>query len=65
STTGPKYSDQSCSPLGVTWSVRPQCAKVNINSVGEWCKNNEFKEDHAHGVRKLVVNPKLLSPISK
>ncbi|MDH5301517.1 MAG: delta-class carbonic anhydrase [Gammaproteobacteria bacterium] len=63
STTGPKYSEQSCSPLQVTWSVRPQCAKVDINSVGEWCKANDFKEDHAHGVRKLVTNPKLLSEI--
>jgi hypothetical protein len=65
STTGPKYSEQACSPLHVTWSVRPQCAKLDINSVGEWCKSNEFKEDHAHGVRKLVVNPTLLSPIEK
>ncbi|MBT0960436.1 delta-class carbonic anhydrase [Denitromonas iodatirespirans] len=65
STTGPKYTDQTCSPLQVTWSVRPQCAKLDINSVGEWCKNNAFKEDHAHGVRKLVTNPKLLAPITK
>lgn len=63
STTGPKYSEQSCSPYQVTWSVRPQCAKVDINTVGEWCKGNAFDEDHAHGVRKLVTNPKLLSEI--
>lgn len=63
STTGPKYSEQVCSPLQVTWSVRPQCAKVDINSLGEWCKGNAFEEDHAHGVRKLVTNPKLLSNI--
>lgn len=63
STTGPKYSDQNCSPYQVTWSVRPQCAKLNINSVGEWCKGNVFDEDHAHGVRKLVTDPKLLSEI--
>jgi len=63
STTGPKYSEQSCSPLQVSWSVRPQCAKLDINSVGEWCKDNAFNEDHAHGVRKLVVNPRLLSEI--
>jgi len=63
STTGPKYTEQSCSPLQVTWSVRPQCAKLDINSLGEWCDNNEFSEDHAHGVRKLVTNPKLLSII--
>lgn len=64
STTGPSYSDSTCSPYQVTWSVRPKCAKVDINSVGKWCKEgNAFKEDHAHGVRKLVTNPKLLSEI--
>jgi len=64
STTGPKYSEQQCSPLQVGWSVRPHCAKLDINSVGEWCKDNAFNEDHAHGVRKLVTNPKLLSTIN-
>ena len=63
STTGPKYSEQTCSPLQVTWSVRPRCAKVDINSVGRWCKQNAFEENHAHGVRKLVTNIKLLSKI--
>lgn len=63
STTGPSYSDSTCSPLQVTWSVRPQCAKVDINSVAKWCKGNAFKEDHAHGVRKLVAVPALLSEI--
>lgn len=63
STTGPKYNNQECSPLQVTWSVRPQCAKVDINSVAKWCKKNTFKEDHAHGVRKLVTVPSLLSEI--
>lgn len=64
STTGPKFTEQQCSPLQVSWSVRPQCAKVDINSLGEWCKDNVFKENHAHGVRKLVINPKLLSKIN-
>ena len=63
STTGPKYNDQACSPLLVSWSVRPSCAKVDINSVGKWCEKNAFGEDHAHGVRKLVADPKLLSTI--
>ena len=64
STTGPIYDDRTCSGLKVTWSVRPQCAKLDINSVGAWCKaGNVFAEDHAHGVRKLVTNPKLLAPI--
>jgi len=63
STTGPSYSEQTCSPMQVTWSVRPQCAKVDINSVGKWCEDNAFEEDHAHGVRKLVTSSKLLSEI--
>jgi hypothetical protein len=64
STTGPKYTEQTCSPLQVTWSVRPQCAKLDINSIAKWCESNVFEEDHAHGVRKLVTDPKLLSPIN-
>lgn len=63
STTGPKYNDQVCSPLQVTWSVRPDCAKLDINSLGKWCESNVFEEDHAHGVRKLVTHPDLLSEI--
>ena len=60
STTGPGYNEKG-SPFQVSWSVRPKVAKVNIESVGQWCKGNVFKEDHAHGVRNLVVNPRLLS----
>lgn len=63
STTGPGYNETG-SPYQVTWSVRPDVAKVNIATVGEWCQGNAFKEDHAHGVRNLVTNPKLLSPIT-
>jgi len=63
STTGPAYHDQICSPLQVTWSVRPQCAKIDINSLGDWCKSNVFEEEHGHGVRKLVTDPSLLSEI--
>lgn len=62
STTGPAYNEQG-SPFQVSWSVRPKVAKVNIETVGEWCKGNTFKEDHAHGVRNLVTNPELLSKI--
>lgn len=62
STTGPSYNEQG-SPLQVSWSVRPKVAKVNIETVGQWCKGNAFNEDHAHGVRNLVMNPELLSPI--
>jgi hypothetical protein len=62
STTGPGYNEKG-SPFQVTWSVRPQVAKVNIKTVGKWCQGNVFKEDHAHGVRNLVMNPALLSQI--
>ena len=64
STTGPDYNEKG-SPLQVTWSVRPNVAKVYIASVNEWCKGNVFNEDHAHGVRNLVTNPDLLSEISQ
>ena len=63
STTGPGYNEEG-SPFQVNWNVRPQVAKVSIKSVGEWCKGNAFEEDHAHGVRNLVQNPKLLSSIN-
>ncbi|WP_202984496.1 delta-class carbonic anhydrase [Thiomicrorhabdus xiamenensis] len=62
STTGPGYNEKG-SPFQVSWSVRPKVAKVNIETVGQWCQGNDFKEDHAHGVRNLVINPDLLSPM--
>lgn len=62
STTGPGYNE-SGSPFQVTWSVRPEVAKVSISSVDTWLKGNTFDEDHAHGVRNLVKNPDLLSHI--
>ncbi|WP_244556723.1 delta-class carbonic anhydrase [Enterovibrio nigricans] len=62
STTGPSYNEAG-SPFQVTWNVRPNVAKVNIDTVGEWCEGNAFDEDHAHGVRNLVVNKDLLSEI--
>ena len=64
STTGPSYNEAG-SPFQVTWSVRPKVTKVNIASVGAWCQGNDFKEDHAHGVRNLVVHPDLLSAIER
>lgn len=63
STTGPDFNE-AASPLQVTWNVRPKVAKVNIATVGEWCKGNAFEEDHAHGVRNLITNPELLSEIN-
>ncbi len=64
STTGPSYDNQNtCSPYQVTWSVRPACAKLDINSLHAWCADNVFDEDHAHGSRLLVEDPALLSEI--
>ncbi len=63
STTGPSYTAQKCSPYQVTWSVRPQCAKLDIASLDAWGRDNVFKEDHAHGVRELVTAPALLAEI--
>lgn len=62
STTGPGYNEKA-SPFQVTWGVRPEVAKVDIASVEAWLKENVFDEDHAHGVRNLVLNTDLLSKI--
>ena len=65
STTGPKYTQSVCSPVKVTWSVRPRCAKLDIGSLNRWAEQgNVFNEDHSHGVRQLVTAPELLSPIT-
>lgn len=65
STTGPSYnSSDKCSSPKVTWSVRPQCAKVDVSTVNEFLSGKSvFKEDHSHGVRQLVTKPELLAPI--
>ncbi|MEM1175286.1 MAG: delta-class carbonic anhydrase [Pseudomonadota bacterium] len=64
STTGPSYDQSTCSPAKVTWSVRPMCAKVDIQSLHRWAEDgNVFEENQSHGVRQLVTAPELLSPI--
>ncbi len=64
STTGPSYTQEVCSPAQVTWSVRPRCAKLDINSLHRWAESgNVFNETKSHGVRQLVTAPELLSPI--
>jgi len=64
STTGPSYTQSACSPLEVTWAVRPSCAKLDINSLNEWAESgNVFNETKSHGVRQLVTAPQLLSEI--
>lgn len=62
STTGPGYNEKG-SPYHVTWNVRPNVVKIDIASVGAWLRDNRFNEDHAHGVRNLVINSDLLSAI--
>ena len=64
STTGPSFDQSTCSPLKVTWSVRPNCARVDIGSLHRWAEQgNVFNETKSHGVRQLVTAPELLSPI--
>jgi hypothetical protein len=64
STTGPSYTQSSCSPFQVNWSVRPMCKKVDIASLHAWAESgNVFEETESHGVRQLVTAPELLSPI--
>lgn len=63
STTGPSYDQAKCSPLQVSWSVRPSCMKLDINTLHEWCDDNRFNEATAHGVRQIVTDRRLLSAI--
>jgi len=64
STTGPSYTQKVCSPAQVTWSVRPQCQKLDIASLDAWAESdNVFNETKSHGVRQLVTAPELLSEI--
>ena len=63
STTGTSYDDRTCSPARVTWNVRPQCAKLDINSLHAWAADNVFNETESQGIRKLVTAPGMLSEI--
>ncbi|MCY4129697.1 MAG: delta-class carbonic anhydrase [Gammaproteobacteria bacterium] len=64
STTGPSYDQYNCSKARVTWNVRPQCTKLDINSLHRWAENrNVFNEVSSHGVRQLVTAAELLAPI--
>ncbi|MDE0451545.1 MAG: delta-class carbonic anhydrase [Gammaproteobacteria bacterium] len=64
STTGPSYDQRKCSAARVTWNVRPQCAKLDVNSLHRWAEQgNVFNETRSHGVRQLVTAPELLAPI--
>ncbi len=65
STTGPSWNNNHCSPLEVTWDVKKTCDTLDIDAFSNWCSNNKYKEQHAHGVRKLVTSEALLSKISQ
>lgn len=62
STTGPSFNEAG-SPFQVSWSVRPNVLKLDINSVAAWFADNPFDEKYAHGVRNLVINPDLISSL--
>lgn len=65
STTGPQFNPEGiCSAFQVTWNVGTMCSPLRLDSLGAWCSsNNVFNERVAHGVRTLVEDVKLLSPI--
>ncbi len=65
STTGPSFTQSTCSPFQVTWSVRPECIKLDIASLHAWgASGSVMEEEDSHGVRQLVTAPELLSPIN-
>lgn len=64
STTGPRFNREGiCSAPGVTWNVGTACSPLRLDSLDAWCADNVFEEHKAHGVRTLVTDLKLLSPI--
>ena len=65
STTGTSYSNNHCSSYQVTWDVKTTCDTLDIDSFSNWCSNNKYNDNHAHGVRALVTNERLLSKISQ
>jgi hypothetical protein len=64
STTGTSYSNTNCSPLQGTWDVKTTCSNLDIDDFSKWCRENEYKDHHAHGVRELVTSEALLSKIA-
>ena len=57
-TPGFGYTLSTCSPTKVTRRVRPQCAKLDINSLHAWAESgNVFNETKSQGARPLVAAP--------
>jgi hypothetical protein len=65
STTGPTYNNEHCSQFQVTWDVNSTCRTLDIDDFSKWCSDNQYHENHAHGVRELVTPEALLSKIAK
>lgn len=65
STTGTTYSNTHCSPFQVTWEVKTTCDSLEIDDFSKWCSTNQYRDNHAHGVRELVTSEALLSEIAK
>ena len=61
STTGTSWNNNHCSPLQVTWDVKKTCDTLDIDDFSKWCSCNQYKDNHAHGVRELVTSEALLS----
>ena len=64
STTGPSYSNETCSLAKVNWQVHPHVTKLKRDSIAEFCSSNQWSEDHAHDIRVLVEREDWLSPFS-
>ena len=65
STTGGNYESPICSAAEVSWSVRPKCALLDIDSLHQWvASDNVFNEDKPHASRTLVTDTALLSKMS-
>ena len=65
STTGPSYSQAQCSPLQVTWSVRPPVRAAPHRLAPRLGRGRETSSARIipHGVRSLVNGAQLLAPI--
>ncbi|MEP5730186.1 MAG: delta-class carbonic anhydrase [Sulfitobacter sp.] len=64
SLAGEHYFEAQCSSFQATWSVRPKCQKLDINSFHEWARfaDNTFAF-HSERTAALVTAPAMLSQI--
>lgn len=64
STTGTTFNNEVCSPARVNWEVPRTVKYLKRDALGAFCDDNPYHEDHAHGVRELVVDEAWLSPFT-